>query len=419
MPKIAIVGAGQCGLTLAAGLLRTGDHEVTIVSALTADQVRTRRPTSTQVMFEPTLAIERDRGLALWDDQTPAIEALHMTLAPTPQTPRLDLVGRLPAPARSVDQRVKMARLLDELDQHVRTRTVTVDDLEGYLDSGRYDLVVVAAGRGELAELFTRIPERSPYTTPQRKLAVCYVHGMAPDPDVEVVDGHFNVVPGAGEIIVIPALTTTGTCDIIFVEAIPGGPMDVFDAGMTPQQHLAALLDVLRTNAPWLAERCTEITPTDPNANLVGAFTPTVRNPVGILPSGRAVLGLADVVLANDPITAQGSNAAARAAAFWEQAIRDHGDGPFGTDWMHANAERFWTEIGETPTRWTNELMLPHPPAPHVAQILGAATQFPEVADRIAYGFTDPDDLNDWFMTPEAAERYLGEVVARHQAATS
>ena len=53
---------------------------------------------------------------------------------------------------------------------------------------------------------------------------------------------------------------------------------------------------------------------TDAQATLSGRLTPVVRRPVARLPSGRPVLGLADAVVLNDPITGQGSNTAAKSA---------------------------------------------------------------------------------------------------------
>jgi hypothetical protein len=50
------------------------------------------------------------------------------------------------------------------------------------------------------------------------------------------------------------------------------------------------------------------------------------------------------------------------------------------------------------------------PLPPHVQQILGAAAGNPTIARRFANGFSDPNDFQEWFMTPDAAERYLASV---------
>ena len=46
----------------------------------------------------------------------------------------------------------------------------------------------------------------------------------------------------------------------------------------------------------------------DPNGWLVGKFAPTVRKPVGKLPSGRIVTPLGDTAMALDPVGGQGAN---------------------------------------------------------------------------------------------------------------
>jgi hypothetical protein len=122
-------------------------------------------------------------------------------------------------------------------------------------------------------------------------------------------------------------------------------------------------------------------------------------------------LGVADVTISNDPLVGQGANTAARCAAAYLTAILDHGNQPFDPDWMSATSAMFWTETGQQVTRWTNGML--QPPPEHVQRLYGAAAQFPEIADRFAHGFADPNDLVDWFMTPDAADRYLTEVAAR------
>ena len=122
-----------------------------------------------------------------------------------------------------------------------------------------------------------------------------------------------------------------------------------------------------------------------------------MRKPVGLLPSGHPVLGMADAVLLNDPITGQGSNNASKGAAIYLQSILERGEGPFDATWMQETFERLW-EYAEKVVGWTNALLLP--PPPHVLNVLGAAGQFPAVAHRFANGFDNPPEFYDWFMEP-------------------
>ncbi|NMO57705.1 FAD-binding oxidoreductase [Actinoplanes sp. TBRC 11911] len=414
MRSILIVGAGQSGLQLGLGLLAEG-YDVTIMSARTADEIRHGWPTSTQVMFEPALSTERRYGLELWESQTPAIAGLRIGLHSQAGGPSLSMTGSLSHPARSTDQRLKLARWLELAEQrgaHVVYSPATAQDLDQLASRGNYDLTVVAAGRGDLTAIFERDASRSPYQVPQRGLAAAYVHGLQPSSDRPEVELH--AIPGLGELFVIPALGINGPCHILFWEAVPDSPLDRWHAGpsrISPTEHLGLSLDAIKAHLPSVYERCRYVELADGKATLRGRFAPTVRRAVAALPGGGHVLGMADVVITNDPLTGQGANNAAKCADHYLRAIVAHGDQQFDEPWMRQTSDDFWTSHGRTVTEWTN-LMLQ--PPPHVQQVLYAATQYPAIADRLANGFTDPNDFVEWFMTPEKAAAYLHsmEVVA-------
>ena len=196
-----------------------------------------------------------------------------------------------------------------------------------------HDLVILAAGKGEVVKLFERDAARSQFDKPQRALALTYVHGLAPTPDYSRVS--FNLVPGVGEYFVFPALTLSGPCDIMVFEGVPGGPLDCWRDLKSPAEHLAASKRFLDTYLPWEGARAKGGT-TDAKGILAGAFAPTIRKPVMTLPSGKLVFGLGDAVVVNDPVTGQGSNNATKAAKVYLDAILAHGDAPYarmdGTD---------------------------------------------------------------------------------------
>ncbi|GAA2015548.1 alanine-phosphoribitol ligase [Nocardiopsis rhodophaea] len=409
MRRILVCGAGQSGLQLALGLQEAG-YDVTVVSARTADEIRSGHVTSTQCMFGTALAIEREQRLNLWDRTAPRIDALGVSVGGVGGGGRaVDWLGRLDGPAQSVDQRVKMARWLEEFENRGGTVVVhgaTVSDLEWY--TRLYDLVIVAAGRGELVELFDRDHSRSRHTAPQRSLSVIYVYGMEPRPEHPHVPAvRCNLIPGVGELFVMPALTHSGPCDILFFEGIPGGPLDVFGDIRTPREHLWRTLELMRLFTPWEYERCRNVELTDARAVLTGGYTPVVRHPVGRLPSGRIVLGMADAVVANDPITGQGSNSASKGAALYQRAIRAHGDRPFDAAFMTATFEQYW-EYARHVTAWTDAMLAS--PAPHMLRLIEAAERHRGIADRFANGFDDPADLGSWFLDPVGAARYLAYI---------
>jgi len=411
--SILIVGGGQAGLQLALGLLQAG-HDVTVVSNRTPDDVRDGKVMSSQCMFDAALQHERDLGINFWEEQCPPVEGISLAVPAPPgvETPTgkvIDWASRLDAYAQSVDQRVKMPGWMEELEKRGGRLVIEdagVDELERYTQEN--DLVVVAAGKGEIVRLFERVPDRSPYDQPMRALALTYVTGMTPRPEYSAVC--FNLIPTVGEYFVFPALTTTGPCEIMVFEGIPGGPMDCWGDVTTPAEHLAKSKWILDTFMPWEGERSRDCELTDGNGILAGRFPPTVRKPVAELPSGRLVLGLADAIMLNDPITGQGSNNASKMAAAYLAAIAEHGDAPFDRAFMESAFERFWEGYGQFATTWTNALL--SPPPEHVLKLLQAGNESPKLAHRFVNGFDDPRDYFEWFMFPDKADAYLAEVGA-------
>ena len=65
-------------------------------------------------------------------------------------------------------------------------------DIDGYGKSR--DLVLVAAGKGEMSRMFERDAEKSPYDRPMRASALTYVKDMVPRKPFAAVS--FNLVPG-------------------------------------------------------------------------------------------------------------------------------------------------------------------------------------------------------------------------------
>lgn len=408
MSRFMIVGAGQAGLQLALGLLAEG-HEVTVASNRTPEDIRDGRVMSSQCMFDAALQTERDLGINLWEEQCPPVEGISFTVPAPGGGKAIDFAARLDRYAQSVDQRVKMPGWMEELENRggrLIIEDVGIEQLERY--SQEHDLVIVSAGKGEIVRLFERDSQRSPYEQPMRALALTYVTGMTPRPEYSAVA--FNLLPEVGEYFVFPALTTTGECEIMVFEGIPGGPMDTWGDVHTPQEHLAKSKEILDTFFPWEGERSRACELTDDNGILVGRFPPTVRRPVAELPSGRVVLGLADAVMLNDPITGQGSNNAAKMATAYLNAIRQRGEGPYDREFMQAAFEGFWESYGQFVTGWTNALL--SPPPPHVLKLLSSGTQSPEIAHRFVNAFDNPPDYFDWFMFPDKAEAFLAQVGA-------
>jgi Styrene monooxygenase A putative substrate binding domain len=406
---ITIVGGGQSGLQLGNGLVSAG-YDVRLVQDRKGDDIRTGKVMSSQCMFDKALSYERELGLNFWDKECPTVDSLGVAIA-APDGSRkkiLEFNGLLDKPAQAVDQRVKYPRWMQEFEKHggaIEYKQATPADFEKY--AAESDLVIVAAGKGDIARMFERDAQKSQYDAPQRALALTYVKGLTPRQPHSGVN--FNIAPGVGEYFVFPSLTTTGPCEIMVFEGIPGGPMDCWDGISSPVEHLAKSKGILETYWPWEAERAKNVELTDANGILAGRITPTVRKPTARLPSGKAVLGMADVVVLNDPITGQGSNNASKCAKIYLDAILAQGHKPYDQAWMQATFDRYW-DYAQYVTGWTNALM--QPPPPHVLNIFGAAQTSPVVAGRFANCFNEPLDLFPWFAVPEEADKYLKSLAA-------
>ncbi len=417
--RIAIVGAGQAGLLLGCALLDQG-HAVTLVTNRSAEEVRAGKVLSSQFIFDPALQIERDFGLNQWEDACIKTEGISFSI-PTPDgsgNKAIHWHARLDAFGQSVDQRVKMPVWMQEFERRggdLRFADVGVAELETL--SAEHELVLLAGGKGEIVNLLGRDDSRSPVRQPMRQLALTYVTGMKRHDYCECVN--FNLIPGVGEYFVFPALTTHGAdgtqdCDIMVFEGVPGGPMDRWGEARTPEQHLEISLDILKTFVPWEYERSRDCQLTDANGILAGRITPTVRNAVLTLPSGRKVFGMGDAVLVNDPITGQGSNNATKGARHYYDAIVARGAQPFDEAWMRDTFDRLYNGYAEKVVRWTNSLLFP--PADHVVRLLATAQQAPALASRIANGFNDPRDYAEYWFDAGAADALMTSALEKRAA---
>jgi flavin reductase (DIM6/NTAB) family NADH-FMN oxidoreductase RutF len=407
--RIAVVGAGPAGTAFAIGLLGSG-HEVTLVSDRTAAELRAGRVLSSQITFESALEAEAALGVSDLLPPAPAIEEMAY------EGRRADgsvarFRTRLPTPARSIDQRVRLPLLLDEvarLGGRVEVRSATPEDLVDL--AADHDLVVVCAGRGGLADLFEVDADRTPYDAPQRVAALTYLRGAEPSRGLS-----YHAVDGVGECFTCPALTVDGPCEIVVVEGVPGGPLDCWDDVTTPAEHLARLRDVLREHFPEELSRWTDSTAlVDDLAWLHGRFRPVVRRPVGRLPDGTPVLGMADVVVLNDPVTSQGANNAIKSAASYLEAVNGH-TGPLDEAWMQRTFDNFWRGWAQWATTWTGSWL--QPLQEHQWRVLQLAADHPDLAHVVAAGFDDARLFHPWWFDAEAAEdftvRHLATEAAR------
>lgn len=425
MPRrIAIVGSGQAGLLAAHGLVRAG-HEVTLYSDRTADRwLNGSRPTGAAARFEPALAFERELGLAHWNGAAPKIEGAHLTFCPKIGNRLVTLTGRLPAasPALAIDLRLQSHRWM--LDLEAAGGRVVVGEVDvGRLDeiAAAHELVIVATGRGSLAELFPRNAARSVYEAPQRKLAMAIVAGAPMKiAGVPFQPAKFNLIAGVGEAFWIPYLhRDRGACWCLLFEAKPGGPMDRFDDCTTGEAVVARGKQVIDALMPWDSAWVKDAELADPDGFILGAVTPAVREPVGRLPSGRVVMPLGDSAIAMDPVGGQGANLGNKYARHLVAAVAAAPDAAFDAGWMTAAFETFWADHGAATVTFNNVLLEPMTTAGVMMMISqygsNGAGDSPSqrLADAVIENFSDPRRHTAAFLDRRAARELIASAAGR------
>jgi 2-polyprenyl-6-methoxyphenol hydroxylase-like FAD-dependent oxidoreductase len=408
MRKIAIVGAGQAGLQLGFGLLQRG-VDVTVFSDRTAEETLNGRVLATAFLFDRGLSYERELGLNFWDDQVRWGEGVHLDFCPVPRNRLLAMEGRFRVPGHAIDQRLKFSRWMLEFERRggrLVVRPMTLADLDQV--AAEHDLTVVAAGKGEISALFERDPRRSTYAGPQRNLALVVVAGMRPWPEIPFHPVKFTFFGSDGEIFWIPFHDrTAGSAYAILFENRIGRGMDRFGAAQDGEEMLAIARQLVAEFAPWERGRLDGARLTDPLAWQKGAITPTVRRPVGHLPSGRLVMGLGDTLILNDPIAGQGANCAAKAAHLVTQRIAERGPQPFDAEWMETVFDEFWAADGKYITAFSNLFLEPLTPA--AREVVLAGSKVPEIADEFFDNFNQPQNCWPWIEDTREARRYVAE----------
>jgi hypothetical protein len=421
MRKIAIVGSGIAGLLTAHGLVRAG-YPVTLFSDRTPEQwLWECRPTGSAARFAPALAYERELGLSCWEE-APEIWGAQVLYCPQPRNRLATLTGRQKAPGMAVDVRLQSHRWMLELQARggqVVIESVTLARLEEI--ATQHDLTVVAAGKAELTSLFERDPARSVYAEPKRAVAMVIVKG----PSLALEGIPFSsvknhIIEGVGEAAWIPYFhRDAGPSWNLIFEAIPGGPMDIFQTARSGAEALACAMRTIETFLPWDLPWARDMQLADELGWLVGKITPTVRNPVGRLPSGRLVTAVGDTAVHFDPLAAQGANNGTRMARHLVERVVARGEGAFDAAWMTETFDQFWETQGRPAYALTNLMLEPLSVAGRTLLVSqygsdGVRTDGKQViADAFANGFAHPGELTPLLTDLAAARRFIGEATGR------
>lgn len=395
MECIGIVGAGVGGLHLALYLQQHGVPVSLYAEHTPPERLASRLP-STPAHFGNTRARETALGVNHWD--APEILATHVNVlvgGPHPFCFR----GEMDEPSLYIDHRVYEARLLEDyLERGGQASfgpvsTAAVPEL-----AAEHDLVVIAAGRSGLADLFPVVPERSPLDAPARILCAAQYRGVAP---LDGMSYGVHVAPGVGEIFDAPLNAVDGPRASFNFEAIPGGPLEPLvrrPYEQDPAGFNQAALAALREYFPAVYARVTveEFGVTGPMDILQGALRPCVRRPYTNLPGGHWAVAIGDAHATNDPVAAQGVNAASASAFILGDLIEENT--VFDERFCRELEARLWAYM-EDVTSWAVSVLLP--PPPHVQDLMAAAAAHQPLADRIASNYGHPHRAWDDTCTPE------------------
>jgi 2-polyprenyl-6-methoxyphenol hydroxylase-like FAD-dependent oxidoreductase len=394
MTRVGIIGGGVAGLHL--GLyLRAHGVDTTIYTAKTPAQHRADRLRN--VVCRNGMTRQREQALEVnhWDTEAPDLGELSISVAgPRPVT----FAGRLAPASHVVDMRIYWARLLEDFAARggdVVFTAVQAPDVEEL--SSRFDLTVVASGRGSLANLFPLLAGHSPYQAPQRVVVAALIRGIDYR---EPLGFEVVVVPRAGEILAFPMCSFEAGLTALGIEIVhdgPFAPLTTLRYDSAPREVEAYIAGLLREHAPAIharvnPERFGIARPLD-----IGhvAITPAARHGSLRLPNGRVVLALGDAHVVMDPLTGQGANKASHAAWVLGEAIRE--GGPYDEAFCRSVEQRMCAYA--LPVSDACNARLQPPPA-HAQQLFAAAARRQVVADFYAYGFNHPDEY--WRVVSDA-----------------
>lgn len=415
MRKIAILGAGQSGLHLALRLLKEG-YDVTVLSEKSAEEIFNGPPTGGTYLFNDALKLEQEIGLDLWKETALHSTGFNLNFGKPTGEFAFSVNSKTTRPGASIDQRLKFYEWIKLFEKRGGKFTVspsTPSDLLACTDT--FDLVIVSSGKGPLTKLFQKDDQRSTWDKPARKLVQLHINNFEHPGKTKFTAIDLCAIMGAGEIITAPFYHKDDIqCSWVLVEAIPGGPMDVFDEAKTGRELLEALKDMMKKLMPWQYHLYENASLIDETAFLKGSFVPTVRHPFIKLNSTAVVMGLGDAVILNDPIVGQGGNNATKMAHYYADAIVAQGDKPFDSDWMQQTFDGFWESYSKYVNKFSDTFLLP--PPPHVLSIVGAASTHSAVASDLVNGFNHPPSLFPWLAEEVETEKYLQRKTSENEA---
>lgn len=406
---IAIVGAGTAGLIFAHRMLRAGNR-VTLFSDRSADQwLHESPPTGSAFAYGITTDIERAAGLNDYHREVRPGDGVLFDFVPTAGAESITLAGKWSHKGSAVDLRLRISDWMHQFQVRGGTLVIESMTLERLTKiSEEFDDIFIAAGKGELGNLFGRDESRPYYDRPQRKLCMMICENVVGWQQRSHVNNpvKFNFFADAGEMFFVPYMHKSGReCYNILFEAKEGGAMDVFDHSMNKEELNTAAKDWLRDHAPWDIANVRDMTciTNDDYSTLQGAIPPFVRNDFGTLPNGKTVYPLGDTWAVFDPIGGQGFNNGSRQVSFLADRYVELGRESASSEWASEHYGQFYDNHARWATLFNNLLLEPLDETGMVTLLYAANNK--KFCDEIVFGqFHSPKWVYKAFADPAYAQ---------------
>jgi 2-polyprenyl-6-methoxyphenol hydroxylase-like FAD-dependent oxidoreductase len=401
--RIGIIGAGVAGLHLALRLQQM-NVDCTIITEHAPDEVAASRLANTVVHWPATLGRERILRVSHWSEEQFGFSRIdHIVQSKRP----IEIHGRTSAPARAVDYRVYLPRLMEDFVERggrLEVRSLNAQDIGRVAD--RFDLVVVATPHRGFANLFARDAANSPYQQPQRAWMAGLFTGFSAD---AARGATLSISPGHGEAIRMPMLSRNGMTTALLISSWqPEQPMLPAELSSSADQAglPAALLRELEQHHPAIYGQIDTARFDLQDARDLArvAITPVVRDPVVHLGDGKCAIALGDTHVTFDPVLAQGANIGSYSAFVLACAIQK--TGAFDQTFCQA-IERARSARVLGAARWTNAFLQPSDEAR--AELLKAMSKDEFLADEYLENFNRPEQQWTRVRSPETIRAWIRE----------
>ena len=383
--RIGIVGAGIASLHLGLRLRQLG-IDCTIITDRTPDQVAAGPLANAVVHWSATLRRERVLQACHWPAETFGFDQVRNVIAASePVEIRCDEL----APARAVDDRIYLPRLMEDfMDRGGRLQVTGLDVKDIGAIAERFDLVVVATPGNGFSRLFARDVANSPCEAPQRHWMAGLFTGLRPTTARRATA---SVAPGHGEAMLFPLLSRTGMVHALTISAPQADELEmlqILSRGPAMVGFRAALLRRLEQLHPAIYDRIdtTRFDLQDRNDLALVGITPVVRHPHTPLGGGKYAIALGDVHVTMDPLLGQGANVGSYSAFALADAIveADAFDLAFCRAVERGRAARVLAA-----SRWTNAFLQP-PDAARI-ELMAAMSQDRQLAGQYFENFNQPE----------------------------